>query len=170
MTRIRIVFSVLAIVCMTQLTMAQEAKYQSIFIYNFTRYIKWPEPMMSGNFVIGVLGNSELYDELQKMAGMKKQTQGLDLVIEKYNSIDEIQKCHILFVADDRLHQLSSISEASVLNTTLLVTDSPGQAQKGSTINFVDVDGRIKFELNQSNAEKRNLKISGALVSLAIIV
>ena len=52
----------------------------------------------------------------------------------------------------------------------LIVTDKPGLAKKGAAINFVELDGKIKFELNQQNAESRGLKVAGALTSLAIVV
>ncbi|MDQ3112010.1 MAG: YfiR family protein, partial [Bacteroidota bacterium] len=53
---------------------------------------------------------------------------------------------------------------------TLLVTEQPGLAKKGSAINFVVVENRQKFELNQNNAEKNNLKVSSSLLALAIPV
>ena len=52
----------------------------------------------------------------------------------------------------------------------LVVTDNPGMAKKGASINFVEVEGKIKFELNQKNAEASGLKVAGALASLAILV
>ena len=164
-----VLFGLLSILVSSK-SFAQEAKFQSIFMYNFTRYIKWPDAMMSGNFVIGVYGGSDVYDELQKMAEAKGETQGLAMVIEKYNTVNEIKKCHILFVSKDKVNELQQIGTISSLNSTLIVTDSPGQAKKGSTINFVEVDGRIKFALNQDNAAKRNLKVSSSLTSLAILV
>ncbi len=149
---------------------AQKEKFQSLFIYNFSRYIKWPDDMMSGDFVIGVMGQSGIYKELQTMAEAKKQTQGMNIIVKQFNSVSEIQKCHILFVSDNLASQLGAISGAAQVQSTLIVTDSPGSAKKGAAINFVEESSRIKFELNQSEADKRNLKISGSLISLAILV
>lgn len=50
------------------------SKIKAIFIYNFTKYIEWPENQKQGDFVIGVLGNSNpnLNKELDKMAALSK--------------------------------------------------------------------------------------------------
>ena len=48
------------------------AKIKAIYIYNFTKYIEWPETYREGNFVVGVLGTSvPLVNELNKMATSK---------------------------------------------------------------------------------------------------
>ena len=48
------------------------AKIKAIYIYNFTKYIEWPESYRQGNFVIGIVGNnSTLVNELKKMATVK---------------------------------------------------------------------------------------------------
>ena len=49
------------------------AKMKGLFIYSFTRYIKWPEHMGTGDFVIGIYGEYEsLFNELNNMAQTKK--------------------------------------------------------------------------------------------------
>src|SRR5687768_9221554 len=34
-------------------------------IYHFTKYINWPDDKKTGEFVIGVVGDTPLYDELK---------------------------------------------------------------------------------------------------------
>jgi len=53
---------------------AQELDYraQSLYIYKFTKFISWPEEKAEGDFVIGVFGNSPIFDELKLMASLKK--------------------------------------------------------------------------------------------------
>jgi hypothetical protein len=149
---------------------AQKAKYQSIFIYNFSKYVKWPENVGNGGFIIGVLGNSEIQKSLEDMAAMKKSTQGLNINIIKYSDISEIQSCHMLIVADNRLSSMPELQSMPELKNALIITDEPGMAKKGSTINFVEKDGKIRFELNSSEAVKKELKVSSSLTTLAILV
>ena len=149
---------------------AQVEKFQSLFIYNFSRYIKWPDDMSSGQFVIGVLGNSSVYDHLKEMADTKKKTQNMDIVVKRYNSVNEVENCHILFVSSNFSSQVGSVSSSPKTSSTLIVTDKPGLAKRGATINFIEDSGKIKFELNQSEADQRGLKVAGSLSALSVPV
>ena len=53
---------------------------------------------------------------------------------------------------------------------TLVITDKNGLGEKGSGINFKTVDNKLKFELNQKAVEASNLKVAGALSSMAILI
>ena len=151
--------------------LAQKEKFQSMFIYNFSRYIKWPDGMNSGEFVIGIIGSdAKLHASLVELSSNKRSINGDPIVIKQFKSVEEIENCHILYVTSGKLSSLSQISNSTKSKSTLLITDSPGMAKKGSTINFVEKNGKINFELNQDNASGRNLKVSGSLSSLAILV
>jgi hypothetical protein len=43
-------------------------------------------------------------------------------------------------------------------------------AKEGSDINFILVDGKLKYEMNKSSLEKSGLKVMPDLVKLAILV
>ncbi|CAN5807083.1 hypothetical protein BH11BAC7_BH11BAC7_12800 [soil metagenome] len=146
------------------------ARLKSVFIYNFTRYIDWPADYKAGDFVINMFGtNAAMLTELNKMATTK--TVGTQkIVIRNTTTLDGIGKCHILYVCNDVSTPISDILVRLKGKATLLVTEQPGLAKKGSAINFVVVENRQKFELNQMNAEKNNLKVSSSLLALAIPV
>ncbi len=153
------------------LSHAQKEKFQSLFIYNFTKYIKWPDSYHSDRFVIGVIGNSNIVESLRTMATSKQKTgTGATIEIKEYSSINEIGDCNILFVGSDAVNSLGEIDSRTSAKPILIITDSPGLADKGSVINFVDSQGKIQFELNQSNASARGLVVSGSLSSLAILI
>ncbi len=148
---------------------AQKEKYHSIFIYNFCKYVKWPENQSSGKFVIGVFGNPKIQKDLTTMASTKK-INGMQIEVRKISSTAEIGDCNILYVANSESDKMDQITSVTINQSVLIVTDKPGLAQKGAMINFVEIDGKIKFELNQQNAESHGLKVAGSLASLAILV
>lgn len=149
----------------------QKEKYQSLFIYNFTKYIKWPDAYNNGKFVIGVIGNSNIYEALTSMASSKKKTAtGLVIEVKKYGAVGDIDECNILFVSENIAGDLGQIVGNTSSKPILIITDSPGMATQGSVINFVEKDGKIKFELNESRASEQGLIVSGSLTSLAIII
>ena len=149
---------------------AQKAKYQSIFIYNFSKYIKWPDDFNNGKFVIGVLGQADLLKDLKSMAVQKKETNGLSIEVVDFSSVNDISDCNLIFVSSKFCNQIDAIDSKLTGKPTLIVTDKKGMANGGAVINFVEKDGKIKFELNKSAADKLGLVISGSLTSLAILV
>ena len=105
------------------------------------------------------------------MAETKKQIgDGSVIEVESYKSVNEIGDCNILFVSENIVGNLQAIDQHIAGKPILIVTDSPGMATQGSVINFVEQGGRVKFELNTSNAVSRGLVISGSLTSLAIVI
>lgn len=145
------------------------AKIKAVYIFNFTKYIEWPKEYRESDFIIGVLGDSPLFTELEGMAESKKVF-GQKIEVRKFKSASEIDKCHMLYVARDVADPINSVIGKVKDYSTLLITDKEGLAKQGSAINFVVLQNRQKFELNQSNALKYNLKVSNSLEALAIIV
>lgn len=165
----KIVFLFLSFVLYFQINSnAQTEKIQAILIYNFiSKYVEWPAAYKSGDFVIGVLGNSPIAAELNNIAAAK--TVGSQkIVVQKYSSASEITKCNAIYIADSRTGDLGSV--ISKVGNTLIITNKDGAARKGSAINFVIVDNKQKFELNKGNATSKGLKVSPELEKLAIIV
>ncbi|MBI3511481.1 MAG: YfiR family protein [Bacteroidetes bacterium] len=146
------------------------ARIKAVFIYNFTRYIEWPTDYKTGNFVINMYGsNAAMLAELNNMA--KTKTVGAQKIeIKNTTTLDGIGRQQILYITSDVTANLSDIIAKLKGKSTLIVTEKAGSAKQGSAINFVVVDNRQKFELNPTNAEKYNLKVSSSLVALAIPV
>ncbi|MBL3656550.1 YfiR family protein [Fulvivirga sediminis] len=141
----------------------------SMMIYNFIKYIQWPSSDQSQNFVIAVIGDDEVYNTLNtwyggKLRGNKK------FVVKKFNSPSEISSCHILYVAKGSSKDFDEIRGKLSNSSTLIITDKPGLGQKGSGINFRTVNNKLAFELNQKVIEQSQLKVSGQLSSMAILI
>jgi hypothetical protein len=145
------------------------SKIKAVFVYNFTKYIEWPSAYKTGNFVIGILGSSNIFNELNNMAATKKAG-SQTFEIKPFSNAAAISKCHILFVSQDYAASMKDVLAKIKGNSTLVVTEKPGLAKQGAAINFVVQDNKQKFELNKANAEKYDLKVSSNLESLAIKV
>jgi len=167
----RLLFICFIVALFANSTFAQKQKYQSLFIYNFTKYIQWPESYGSEKFVIGVIGDSEIFESLEEMASKKKTTAtGEELVIEKYESAEDMGHCNVLFLSSSAAGELSKIDKGAEAKPILIITESPGLATQGSVINFVELNDKIRFELNKKEAVNRGLIVSGELSSLAIVI
>ncbi len=141
-------------------------KAQTMFIYNFSRLIEWPPDYRSGNFVIGVLGATEITMELELYTkGKKVGTR--DISIVRYKSPQEINTCHILFVPFEKTKQLPQILSQINGKSTLIITEKSGALDEGSSINFLLVDDKLKFEIKADNALKSGIKFSSKLQEMS---
>jgi len=167
----RIIFILLSI--STLLTGFKDAnidtnsKVKAIFILNFAKLIEWPEPYQKGDFNIGIIGESPLYNELKRMAGTKKVA-NQKINVENIKLIKDIKKYHILYVSQEKSDQLSKIVEEIEKNSTLIITEKEGLIDsRGVGINFIVRGNRQKFELNTTNIKRSKLKISSNLKALS---
>jgi hypothetical protein len=142
-------------------------RFHSVFIYNFTKYIQWPPAQQTGDFVIAVVGNSPVYDELEKIT-INKMVGNQKIVVKKYRSVGEIDNCQILYVPGNA--SFDAVYEKIKGKPVLMITEKTGLAQKGSGINFIMQDSKWKFELNESATQHAGLKVSKELSKLAILV
>lgn len=154
-------------------TFAQESRpmheVYSMMVFNFIKYVQWPDHDKSGEFVIGVVGNSEIYNTLNTWYGGKaKGTK--TYVVKKFSSASEVNDCHIVFIDKTKSGEFDAVKNKVAGKGTLVVTDKNGLGEKGSCINFKTVNDKLRFELNQSAVESSNLKVSGALSSMAILI
>ncbi len=148
---------------------SQDYKFHSIFMYNFTKYIEWPDSYKNGDFVIGVLGDSPIVEHLKNMAQVKS-VGSQKFTIKVFSNASDISQCHILFIPENNSGKLKDVRSKLKGASTLLITEQDGLATKGSAINFIIKEGKWKFELNKAAAESANLKISSELSRLAILV
>jgi hypothetical protein len=144
-------------------------KVYSGFIYHFTKYTQWPSSLQSGDFVIGVIGSSEMKKELETLATQKK-VGSRKIVVKEFTSAADVGACHILFLGKAKHGELGGLLSATKSNSTLVITEKDGAAKQGAIVNFIEASGRVRFELNKTNAAAHNLKISSDLERLAIVI
>lgn len=141
----------------------------SMMVFNFTKYVQWPDHTATGEFIIGVVGNADIYNTLTTWYGGKPRG-SKTYVIKSFKSSAEVTDCHVVFVDKSKSGEFDALSEKVKGKGTLIITDKQGLGEKGSGINFKTVDNKLRFELNQKALEASNLKVSGALSSMAILI
>lgn len=147
----------------------QQSQVQSAYIYHFTKYMEWPTSKQSGNFVIGVVGDSPIIPYLQTLAASKKagvQT----IVVKKFSSVSAASNCHILFISAKNSNELTAAISKGQSNSTLIITEKAGLGKKGACINFVIIAGKARFEINESAIKSNKIKVSAKLVQMGIKV
>jgi hypothetical protein len=150
-------------ISLTTFAQVSQQKVQSLFIYNFTKHIKWPSS--GDNFVIGVLGKSSILEDLSStMKG--KTVEGKTIEVKVLSSMSEAGACQMLFVPAAKSKELLT-SIASVGKEVLVVTENDMMDQ-GVGISFLTIDDKLKFKINEQVLSKSGLQVTGSLLSLAV--
>lgn len=142
---------------------------KAAFIYNFTKYITWPDLENSDAFRIGVMGDSKIAKSLGQIAS-KKQVNNKPIKVYRIHTVQDFRGCQILFVSSSEKDQISEILSALGQKTILTIGDTPGFCERGIMINFFIQGGMVKFEMNSTRLESVGLKASSQLQKLARIV
>ena len=134
------------------------------FIFNFTKYIEWSGDYKNGDFVIAVLGNSDVFGSLQSIS-QTKTVGSQPIKVVKINNINEATKCNMIYITPSKSGELASITEKFANTNTLIVSDDPNACTKGACINLVLVflviyiSGRKLFSISNINITKKNMFI-----------
>jgi hypothetical protein len=146
------------------------AKIKAVFIYNFTRYFEWPDKKKEGNFVIYIVGkNDNLITELKGLAA-KKKVGNQDIEIKNSSEFDAGIISQIIYILPDVSKSVTTAASKNKGKGTLVLAESVGACKTGSSINFVAVENKLKFEYSKNNAVKAGLKTNDDFKALAINV
>jgi hypothetical protein len=149
---------------------ASEYQVKAAFLYNFAKFVEWPAGTgVDAPLVIGVLGKDPFGSQIDR-AVEGKTVNGRRLMIKRFSSLEAYEYCHILFVSSSEKNNLAHIIAAVRNSSVLTVSETERFAHIGGIINFVTIENRIRFEINQAAAERAGLKISSKLLSLARVV
>lgn len=149
-----------------------ELQVKAAYLFKFGGYVEWPERAFataSGPIRIGVLGSPTLADELtQTVAG--RVINGRQISVQKLKPGDSLAGIHILFVSNTNNDKLAEILASIKGQPILTVTESDQGLAQGGIINFVVVDGKLRFEISPKAAQLCSLNISARLLSAALKV
>ena len=146
-------------------------RFKAVFMYSFLDYLSWPSPEgeQARDFTIGILGKSPLEALLGEIA-RKRTAGGRPLRVVAYEGLKQVGPCEMLFVTPEFAKHLDDLKKQLGSRNVLTVSDSPGLAERGVAINFVVVDGKLKFEINTATLKRAGLQASSQLLKLATLI
>jgi len=149
---------------------AQKLDYElvSLYVYNFTKYIEWPEKG-SNEFIVGVYGTSPITDMLTKYISTK-HVGVRPIVVKVINTPEDANACDILFLPMSQSSRIKPLSDQLKGKPVLIISEKYGLGRKGADITiFLDEDDeeKTKFEINKTSITGCGLNISSNLLRLA---
>lgn len=146
-----------------------EYEVKAAFLYNFTRLITWSEPSEEGaRLTICVFGRNPFGDVLQQLNG--RVSQGRALELDYPASLQEIDRCQVLFVGAGKARDLAEITDYAHARQILTISEIPDFVDNGGIIGYVKEGNVIRFEINLLSAQQAGLQINSRLLELALRV
>ena len=156
-----------------QKAIKEEYEVKAAFLARFADYISWPGETgidhASKPFVIGIIGKSPIRAYLEDLV-VPKGIKGKKVAVRYFTSPEEINDCHILFIAASAEEDLTRILAVTKNKPILTVGDTENFSEKGLYINLFQEGTRIRFEINETGLRSSALVVNPQLLKLARIV
>lgn len=146
-----------------------ELRVKAAYLLHFVRYVHWPVPSQASSpspVVLGVLGHSPIVEVLE-MTVAGKTVNNRAIKVKVFASVDQIDRCDILFVPRSESKQVQAGLAAVSGHPTLTVSDTEKFSNEGGMIEFVLIDDTVRFAINNDAAERAGLKLSSELLRVA---
>jgi uncharacterized protein DUF4154 len=144
-----------------------EHQVKAAFVYNFVKFVDWPAESFNDDgapIIVGVIGDDPTCSAIEQAIN-GKTANGRRLSISRFSSANSLTYCHVLFVGYSQRNNIQKIV-ATLGPRVLTIGETERFTQAGGIINFIIVDSKVRFEINQVAAEKAGLKISAKLLGL----
>ena len=150
-----------------------EARVKAAFVFNFARYVDWPDTAFADDrspYVVGIYGRSDLAEALEETL-RDKSVHGRSVTLRRFSRAEPVgQPLHLLVVAHGEPVDLRTLASSTPGAPVLTVGDTAGFCQRGGAINFYLEDGKVRFEMNLDVIERLGLRVSSSLMRLARLV
>ena len=144
-----------------------EYEVKATFLYNFGKFVTWPAASRNrSDFRICILGADPFGVTLDSIVAGEK-VEGRAVAARRIAKSEESAGCHIVFIGTSEEKRLKDILEVVGRAGALTVSEIPQFTQRGGMIGFVLADGRVRFEVNMTPAERAGLTFSSELLRVA---
>lgn len=146
-----------------------EAEIKAAYLLRFVGFVEWPEGAFAGPeepLRLGVLDADRVAAALSTLSrGRLKERR--PIVTKRLRADEGVADLHALFVGHDSTPRLPALIAAAAGHPLLTVSENGEKLVPGSAINFVLVDGKVRFDVALPVAEALRVKISARLLTVA---
>lgn len=139
---------------------------KAAFIPKFARYVTWPpsaSARTAGQMVLCIIGDDPFGASLNQAAS-SQSVDGRPFVVKHLPSAAGSGDCALAFIDGPQTGEtLAALGRQPILT----VTDARSSSARG-VIHFAIVGGRVRFFIDNAQAQARGLTISSRLLALAI--
>jgi len=168
--RLSLLLIACGVVCSAQTL--EEYQMKTAYMLNIAKFTDWPGEdtrPVAEPFTICVVGLDPFGHWLDDAVALESP-KGRPLNVRRISSGSQAAGCRIVFLSSSERKKFAALLTEMEGLPILTMGDSDQARDAGVVVNFCRTAGRIRFEVNVEAAEKRKLRISARLLSLATIV
>ena len=151
---------------------ASEYPLKAVFLFNFVQFVEWPASAHAtpdSPIVVGIVGEDPFGAALDNTL-KDEQVGGRALEARRFKLSEDVTGCHVVFIPGSAKDRAEDLLRKLQGQPVLIVSETPGFAERGSVINLVMTGQKIRFEVNPQTAARQGLRISSKLLQLAKVV
>lgn len=150
---------------------ASERSVKAAYIYRFLPYIEWPAAVLApgAQIVIGVVGADDVAAELEQLLRHRPADER-SIAVRRLGPSDVWTGAHALYAGQEVAARVLAVAKALQDRSVLTISDAENAVDRGFVIGFVNVESRLRFEVNADIAERSGLKLSSRLLTVALRV
>jgi YfiR/HmsC-like len=149
--------------------LAAEETVEAAYLHKFPGFVDWPADTFrnaSSPIVIGLVAAPRVLDELTRVA-RGRLVLGRPVEARAVDASALPRDLQVLFIGKDASADAAPLIDEARRAHVLVVTDIPGGLKAGAVIDFVQIDGRLRFEASLSAARRADIRLSSNLLSVA---
>lgn len=143
---------------------ADEATLKAAYIYNFTKFIQWPDEERP-NLRLCAMGTDGNGKSLSALIG--KPVRNMQVVVRHAVTLQEIPQCDLVFVAAGYSPSLERVRQVVNGYPIVIVAESDDVLPNGALLALILRSENIVFEVDLTAARQLGLQISAKLLQLA---
>ncbi len=127
---------------------SREYQLKAVYIYHFTEFV--------GGYLEQAIRDERVHHRR--------------LIIQRYQRVQEVENCHLLFISASENARLEGILAELKGRSILTVGETEDFALRGGMIQFITVQNHIRFRINLGDARAAKIQISSKMLRSAEVL
>ena len=151
----------------TTAALPTDYEVKAAFLYNFAKFVRWPEDAPSGpSFVLVIVGDDPFGAVIDR-AFQGKTVLGRPVEIRRTRVLREAAGAQMAFIGSSERAHLGEVLAALKGGSVLTVGDMDRFADGGGMVGFRLKDSTVRFEVNLREVRQARLQMSSQIIKLA---
>ena len=145
-----------------------EYQVKAAYLYKLLPFVDWPAgslPPAGAPLNLCVVGDDP-FGSILDQAARNQQVNGRPLVVRRIATVSKSSDCQVLYIAGSKRQSVADALQTVKGAPSLTITEV--SETRGSIIQFVVKEGRVRFTIDVAAAAENGLTISAKLLSLAL--